>query len=336
MIASLKQYSGRRPLKSYGVLVRDGDLTYRCDGLKVPLKLRYVFLFNLGLICCKAKGPVYHFKAAIDLDADEYEIQELPSTDSPKENEGKHSFYFSLVCRKGSQEITHIFAAKSLAAKKKWVSEIQLQLQSLKDVRSAPPETLPRGALDGRPLSQSSRASRLSDSSPRGSLPPIPPSPISPAAKAAQPKSYEQWVIGAGPPSMPPPPLPPTPAAAPLANSDEAWYAGRMPRNKADELLESSPPGTYLVRESDSRPGDYSLSVAFSIVKHIKISRRGIKYEIAPDSKSFASIQVSPTCLACPSRLCVLPCWIVVQSVSISPRYTHNPSALYSVATCSV
>eukprot|EP00047_Mylnosiga_fluctuans_P025143 m.183029 g.183029 ORF g.183029 m.183029 type:complete len:95 (+) comp9997_c0_seq45:905-1189(+) len=82
--------------------------------------------------------------------------------------------------------------------------------------------------------------------------------------------------------------------------------------------------------------GDYSLSVAFSIVKHIKISRRGIKYEIAPDSKSFASIQVSPTCLACPSRLCVLPCWIVVQSVSISPRYTHNPSALYSVATCSV
>eukprot|EP00047_Mylnosiga_fluctuans_P025139 m.182671 g.182671 ORF g.182671 m.182671 type:complete len:207 (+) comp9997_c0_seq25:913-1533(+) len=95
----------------------------------------------------------------------------------------------------------------------------------------------------------------------------------------------------AGPPSMPPPPLPPTPAAAPLANSDEAWYAGRMPRNKADELLESSPPGTYLVRESDSRPGDYSLSVAFSIVKHIKISRRGIKYEIAPDSKSFASIQ---------------------------------------------
>jgi hypothetical protein len=41
-----------------------------------------------------------------------------------------------------------------------------------------------------------------------------------------------------------------------------------------------------------TRQGDYSLSVKYTIVKHIKISRRGTKYEIAPDSKGFTSIQV--------------------------------------------
>ena len=53
MVASLKQYSGR-PIRSYGVLVKDGDLTYRCDATKTRLKLRYVFLLNNGIICCKA------------------------------------------------------------------------------------------------------------------------------------------------------------------------------------------------------------------------------------------------------------------------------------------
>ncbi len=37
--------------------------------------------------------------------------------------------------------------------------------------------------------------------------------------------------------------------------------------------------------------GDYSLSVKYGIVKHIKINRHGNKYDLAPDSKSFPSIQ---------------------------------------------
>ncbi len=81
-----------------------------------------------------------------------------------------------------------------------------------------------------------------------------------------------------------------------------------MPRDKAQKLLEGLPDGTFLLRESDSRmvwlllqcldcqlisfQGDYSLSIKYNIVKHIKINQNGKRYDIAPDAKSFATIQV--------------------------------------------
>ena len=37
--------------------------------------------------------------------------------------------------------------------------------------------------------------------------------------------------------------------------------------------------------------GDYSLSIKYGIVKHIKINRHGNKYDVAPDAKQFPSIQ---------------------------------------------
>jgi hypothetical protein len=38
--------------------------------------------------------------------------------------------------------------------------------------------------------------------------------------------------------------------------------------------------------------GDYSLSVKYQIVKHIKINQNGKRYDLAPDAKSFPTIQV--------------------------------------------
>lgn len=298
MVASLKQYSGR-PIRSYGVLVKDGDLTYKCDATKARLKLRYVFLFNLGVICCKAKGPFYHFKAAIDLDQMDYEIEDVPTaTLSKSEQEGKHSFYWMLRGKKGSSEVSHVFAAKSQAAKKKWVAEMKLQLQTLRDRKAAPPDTLPRGMAMMSPAAAAAPEAPRSRPESRGSMPlPATPKEVSSPTK----QSYEQWVIGSGPaPSSISsskkdslPPLPPPPPASPpvvVGVDDERWFAGRMPRLEADQLLEAMPNGTYMVRESDSRPGDYSLSVAYGHVKHIKINRRGNKYEVAPDSKAFSSI----------------------------------------------
>jgi guanine nucleotide exchange factor VAV len=101
--------------------------------------------------------------------------------------------------------------------------------------------------------------------------------------------SYETWVIGGGPPP------PATAEASPDPNAnfsdDDAWFAGRLPRKKAEKVLSTMPDGAFLVRESDARLGEYSLSIVYQQVKHIKINRTGNKYDVAPDSKAFPSIQ---------------------------------------------
>lgn len=73
---------------------------------------------------------------------------------------------------------------------------------------------------------------------------------------------------------------------------DEGWFGGKIQRPKAEKILEGAADGTFLVRESHTRPGDYSLSVQYdNNVKHIKINRTGNKYDLAPDAKAFPSIQ---------------------------------------------
>jgi hypothetical protein len=57
------------------------------------------------------------------------------------------------------------------------------------------------------------------------------------------------------------------------------------------QLLHGLPLGTFLVRESESRQGEYSLSVSFGNVKHIKIIYHERQYRMAPDAPAFDSIQ---------------------------------------------
>ena len=50
--------------------------------------------------------------------------------------------------------------------------------------------------------------------------------------------------------------------------------------------------GTFLVRESVQRPGEYSLSIMYAgECKHIKINRTGSRFDVAPDSKTFSTVQ---------------------------------------------
>ena len=45
-----------------------------------------------------------------------------------------------------------------------------------------------------------------------------------------------------------------------------SWYHGRITRNKAEEQLLKQPiDGAFLIRESESTPGDFSLSVKWVI-----------------------------------------------------------------------
>ena len=46
--------------------------------------------------------------------------------------------------------------------------------------------------------------------------------------------------------------------------SFSSWYRGRITRAKAEEILSQQPhDGAFLIRESESTPGDFSLSVKY-------------------------------------------------------------------------
>nr|4JMH_A Chain A, Clamp Shc1_pY239/240 [synthetic construct] len=55
------------------------------------------------------------------------------------------------------------------------------------------------------------------------------------------------------------------------------WYKGKIPRAKAEEMLSKQRhDGAFLIRESESAPGDFSLSVKFgNDVQHFKVLRDG-------------------------------------------------------------
>ena len=56
---------------------------------------------------------------------------------------------------------------------------------------------------------------------------------------------------------------------------DHRWWHGRITRMKAEELLTKHPyDGTFLIRESESTPGNFSLSVMFGgNVQHFKVMK---------------------------------------------------------------
>jgi len=63
-----------------------------------------------------------------------------------------------------------------------------------------------------------------------------------------------------------------------IALKPHDWYFGKISRIKAEQLLNKShyENGTFLIRESESSPGDFSLSVKYgSGVQHFKVLRDG-------------------------------------------------------------
>ncbi|NWV22844.1 GRAP protein, partial [Origma solitaria] len=65
------------------------------------------------------------------------------------------------------------------------------------------------------------------------------------------------------------------------AGAPRRWYAGRISRHLAEErLLQRNHPGAFLIRDSESAPGEFSLSVNYGKhVQHFKVLReRNGKY----------------------------------------------------------
>lgn len=85
---------------------------------------------------------------------------------------------------------------------------------------------------------------------------------------------------------------PPVAAVAPIVNNpapvvsdpyeDRPWYFGGINRKEGEKLLkDNNQDGQYLVRQSESKPGDYSLSMkAPDRIKHFKIEYQGSEFKI--------------------------------------------------------
>lgn len=283
MSASLAGYNGK--LEKYAPFVKDGDLMYKDTKASKKddrkLGLRYAFLLQSAIFFTKPHKAKYQYKTMLELHKD-MEVVEVRFWTLPKEEQGsKYSFTWGL---KVKDETQHIFAAKTIPAKNKWMS---LMRNCIDDLRAAT-ESIP-------------------DVAKRRAPPPDVPAPLTPSgpkptpSPAARPpgKSYEEWQPvnkrGAGGGGDGPSGGGDGPASAGGAPgvflSEDSWYADRMPREKAEKLFADAPDGSFLVRESLTRPGEYSLSVKYNIVKHIKINRSGKLFSLAPDAQSFASIQ---------------------------------------------
>uniref|UniRef100_A0A663F8R0 Ras GTPase-activating protein 1 n=1 Tax=Aquila chrysaetos chrysaetos TaxID=223781 RepID=A0A663F8R0_AQUCH len=138
------------------------------------------------------------------------------------------------------------------------------------------------------------------------------PAPL-PAARTTDPGTAASVVAAAFPP-LPPPPPPPPPLAGGLGTVDEGdsldgpeyeeeevaiplnapptnqWYHGKLDRTIAEERLrQAGKPGSYLIRESDRRPGSFVLSfLSKTNVNHFRIIAMCGDYYIG--GRRFASL----------------------------------------------
>uniref|UniRef100_A0A7N8XEP6 GRB2-related adapter protein-like n=1 Tax=Mastacembelus armatus TaxID=205130 RepID=A0A7N8XEP6_9TELE len=71
--------------------------------------------------------------------------------------------------------------------------------------------------------------------------------------------------------------------------SSGRWFAGRVSRHEAEQRLRWQDTGVFLVRESESAPGEFSLSVSYGDrVEHFRVLEGGGQYCIW--DKSFRSL----------------------------------------------
>jgi len=282
MIAGLTGYKGP-PLQQFAPFVKDGDVMYKdcksSDKQEKRLNMRYAFMLQSAIVLTQPHKAKYKYKSLCKLEptmkTGSVEFWKLPKD----EQNSKFSFAW---CLKIGAEERYIFAAKTLPLKKKWMTQMNQLIEDMQGPKEAP--------------SVGERVKPVNDdftdgggggggSKPRKAAPP----PLAPGTK---PGSYEEWTPGGmgGPAS--PSPTPAEPDDGGGFSTEDQWFAGRLGRPKAEKLFVGTPDGTFLIRESDSRPGEYSLSVKYNnVIKHIKVNRKGNMYDLAPDAKAFPSIQ---------------------------------------------
>lgn len=103
------------------------------------------------------------------------------------------------------------------------------------------------------------------------------------------------------------------------------WFQGKLSREKAEGRLNEVQFGCFLVRESESRVGEYALSLRHDgVVKHFRIdTKHGLspRYELYGAKRSFPSLEVlidyySHHCISSGGELLTTPFSTEVSPVS--------------------
>jgi len=259
-------------LQQYAPFVKDGDIMYKdCRSSKKDEKrlgIRYGFMLREAVVLTVPKKAKYAYKSLCLL-TKEMKCAELPFWTLPKDEQNS-KFSFSWAVNIGSEQV-YVFCAKTLPVKKQWMTQMQQLIEDL-----AGPTEAPTVGTRKMPVIED-----VEGRAPAGKKA----APKKASVKQPSSQGYEQWTPTA-------PPAKGGPASPRASESEDSggavaedqWFAGKMGRPKAEKLFSGCDDGTFLIRESDTRPGDYSLSVKYNgIVKHIKVNRVGDQYEIAPD-----------------------------------------------------
>jgi hypothetical protein len=111
------------------------------------MNLRYVFMLQSAVIFTQAKKTKFAFKSLLEL-TKEMTIAEMPFWTLPKEEQnGKYSFAWSI---KLGDEPVHVFAAKTLPTKKKWMTLLNNSLDLLRAEAEPTPQAPGRKQASSR------------------------------------------------------------------------------------------------------------------------------------------------------------------------------------------
>lgn len=241
-------------LTDYGRLIADGFIR-----IGTPKQKRYVFIFDKVMLICELNGlKRYHLIESILL-AD-YVIDAFTQSDA------KETFQLVHI-DKGS---SYIFFTKTIEERNKWIEAMQKAINNVKPPVTSDHEFLMHsfdrasscdhcGKLLHGLYYQGYKCSICSIAAHKKCLSLIGPCepPILPDTRMTE--GYSEQVL-----------------------EEYQWFCGRLSREKAQYLLESRQPGTFLVRISPHNCG-YVISLNYNgLIKHMKI-------HVAKDSRLFLS-----------------------------------------------
>eukprot|EP00037_Helgoeca_nana_P003013 m.37519 g.37519 ORF g.37519 m.37519 type:complete len:958 (+) comp13110_c0_seq1:229-3102(+) len=261
-IEALYEFHRHRP----GVL-KDDDVAYRAEESKEKMAKRHCFLLPGGIVLSQAKGTTYVFKDVVQLDVKctVEDASPLPKTlQTGKFREGLRV--------RTSDGVAHIIVTKSAASKDQWIAAIANNLAALVDSATKPTPSVPE------PKTVAATRKKPAAGSPRASL-----------TKDPRPDSDDVYNVAKA--------ASPVEPVHPFAKMP--WYLGKASSSDAAKALKSKREGTYLIRDSKNRPGQYVIGVMFNekvihvVVKAEETETGDTRYSLgnSPESESFDDIQ---------------------------------------------
>ncbi|XP_057377423.1 protein vav-like isoform X1 [Daphnia carinata] len=262
-------------LVEYGRLIKDGELKMRSHEESRNAKTRYVFLFNRGVIFCKATrmvdkllgGDQYSFKLFLSLE--KFKLEDHPASRNQNGKEARWSHQWLLVDNQNKTAYT--LYAKSAEAKNKWIGAFSETLEKLN-----PPESWGTDhSYEFYTFPNSTSCNRcrklLKGAFFQGYK-------CSKCNVAVHRECLMLMTKSCGVPIPPPRPRPVGPKFSslgfhPMELDRYPWFAGEMTRSAAEAVLRNTPLGTYLLRFK-SNDNTYALSLRTGEeVKHMKVVR---------------------------------------------------------------